>query len=104
MEIRTSYDEVKRLGLLQLVSRTDWPLVFATNCLGHIWPWIEWGHTRMDHRWHISGESGVLDEIAALYREVRPEGGRFFVDATGAFYKDASGRFSHQFVNFRYGR
>jgi len=45
--------------------------------------------------------STVVDEIAEEYLIRRPEGGRFFIDVTGAWYKDKSTGRTRQFTTFR---
>jgi hypothetical protein len=96
---RTELDQIRKLPIRR---RSDWPAVFSTNCNGEVWLWATYGLTPDDYREQIRGVSEVTDLIADEYLEIRGEGGRFFVDATGAFYKDESGRWTRQFVNFRH--
>jgi hypothetical protein len=97
---REDLDQVKRL---QIKPRSDWPAVFSTNVHGEIWPFATYGYTYVPDREDVRGFSHVVDEVAERYRQLRCEGGRFFIDATGAFYKDeSSGWFTRQFVNFRH--
>jgi len=94
---RTELDQIRNLPIRR---RSDWPAVFSTNCHGEVWLFATYGFTRDEYREQIRGASEVIDAIADQYLEIRGEGGRFFVDATGAFYKDESARWPRQFVNF----
>jgi hypothetical protein len=96
---RTQLEEIKRL---QIRARADWPATFSVNCHVEIWPWTNWGLTPEHNRLHIQGVSPAVDAIAKLFLEIRGEGGRFFVDATGAFYVDDFDGRIRQFVNFRH--
>jgi hypothetical protein len=97
---RHDLDQIKRL---QIKPRSDWPAVFSTNEHGEIWPFTTYGYTYGRDREDVQGFSQLLDAVAERYREERCEGGRFFIDATGAFYKDESrGWSTKQFVNFRH--
>ena len=97
---RPDLEDIKRL---QIKPRNDWPAVFSTNVHGEIWPFATYGYTYGSDRVDVRGFSNVINVVAERYREIRPEGGRFFIDATGAFYKEESGAWStRQFVNFRH--
>lgn len=87
---------------LQVLLRTDWPAVFSTNGKD-IWPQTTLGWTPFNSRLQVRGLLKVLDRIAERYIEVRPEGGRFFIDSTGAFFKDEAANMNFPpFVNFRH--
>src|ERR1700733_2146073 len=96
---RGQLEEIKQL---QLRRRSDWPATFSVNCHGRIWPFANWGHTPDCNRDPIEGISRAVDAIADRFLELRSEGGRFFVDATGAYYVE-NGRIQ-QFVNFRHSQ
>ncbi len=97
---RADLEDIRRL---QIKPRSDWPAVFSTNVHGEIWPFATYGYTYGGNRLDVRGFSNVIDEVAERYREIRCEGGHFFIDATGAFYKDESSALStRQFVNFRH--
>lgn len=49
----------------------------------------------------MTDELPIIDVVVAHYLDVRPEGGRVFVDERGAFWKDEELR-EHQFVGFDY--
>ena len=76
---RSQLEEIKQL---QLRKRPDWPATFSVNCQGRIWPFANWGHTPEHNRDAIAGISPTVDAIAVRFLDIRPEGGRFFVDAT----------------------
>lgn len=102
MLLHVTRGDLERIQLLQLMHRVDWPAVFSTNgsC---IWPQIVRGWTPFGSRLQVRGICGVLDAIADRYVQLRPEGGRFFIDATGAFYKDEAANLNlPPFVNFRH--
>ena len=94
---RTQLEEIKRL---QIRSRSDWPATFSVNCHLDIWPWANWGLTPEYNRQQILGVSPAIDAIAKRFLDIREDGGRFFIDATGAFYVEDG--LTKQFVNFRH--
>ena len=94
---RDEFDEFRRL---QIRYRWDWPAVFSTNYYSEIWPWVTYGYTPGANREPVRGLSPIVDAVADEYLRVRPEGGRFFINERGAFYKDADG-VSVQFASFR---
>lgn len=79
-------EEFNKLRQLQIKFRLDWPATFSANEHGHIWPYITPGYTTEDNRLHVRGALDFLDYLADEYVSVRPEGGRFFIDETGAYY------------------
>ncbi|HVU47574.1 MAG TPA: hypothetical protein VHD85_15695 [Terracidiphilus sp.] len=60
---------------------------FSTNPDGDIWPYIRNGYISDIDRKNVRGYSPLLDQIADIYLTVREEGGRFFIDDKGAFWK-----------------
>ena len=80
----------------------DWPAVFSTNNRREIWPFVTNGYTPEENRKQVRGESRVIDEVADFYLKVRNDGGRFFIDDLGAYYKNADiGEGLNLFVWFR---
>jgi hypothetical protein len=79
-------EEFTKLRQLQIKFRWDWPATFSANEHGHIWPYVTPGYTVEDNRLHVRGALDLLDYLADEYISIRPEGGRFFVDETGAYY------------------
>lgn len=95
-------DEFDELVRLQKRRRWDWPAVFSTNEYGDIWPWTTYGWTPDSEREQLRGISRIIDAVAEIYRlKARPEGGRFFIDDNGAFYKNEEGSQVIQFVIFQ---
>jgi hypothetical protein len=92
--------ELEKIKRLQVKKRSDWPATFSVNWYGRIWPWANWGLTPDCNREPIEGTSAAVDEIAGRFLDLRPEGSRFFVDATGAYYAENARK--QQFVNFRH--
>src|SRR5713226_617633 len=86
-----SRDEFEEFKRLQIRYRWDWPAVFSANCHGEIWPFVSYGYTPGEYREEVRGLCRTIDAVADDYLEMRREGGRFFINETGAFYKDQSG-------------
>jgi hypothetical protein len=80
--------EFDYLRALQRSKRWDWPAVFSTNPQGDIWPFATRGYTHPSEREEVRGLSRVVDQVADLSLRARSNGGRFFIDDFGAFYKD----------------
>jgi hypothetical protein len=99
-ELRLTDTEFERLRELQLRLRWDWPAAFSANWKGEIWPFVFCGYTRRQSRQDIRGLSEVVDRLADHFLGIRNEGGRFFIDERGAFYK-TQGAQEVQFVAFK---
>ncbi len=84
---RYEFEEFRRL---QEKHRWDWPAVFSANAQGEIWPFVSFGHTPGQSRDDVRGLSLVVDRVAEEYLKTRDLGGRFFINAEGAFFKDAT--------------
>lgn len=84
---RCSRSELELLFILKVKHRWDWPGCFSTNWYGELWPWVVFNRTPTLQRVNVAGVSTLLDELAGRFLEVRPEGGRFFVNNEGAFWK-----------------
>jgi hypothetical protein len=82
---RSDFDFLRSLQRRRL---WDWPAVFSTNPRGDIWPFATSGYTPAKDREEVRGLSPVIDQVADLLVKVRSDGGRFFIDDFGAFYKD----------------
>lgn len=98
--LEITHEEFIELLSLQRKCRPDWPAAFSTNPLGHIWPWVCYGWTPLQSRDYVRGCSTVIDRVAKLYLDERPEGGRFFIDMQGAHWKRWDGELM-TFVYFR---
>jgi hypothetical protein len=81
---RKEYDWLRSL---QRQKRWDWPAAFSTNPRGDIWPYVRHGWTQGHEREEVSGLSAVIDKVTEIYRKVRSDGGRFFIDEQLACYK-----------------
>ena len=73
---------------VQIRRRPDWPAVFSTNNWEDLWPFATRGHTPEDDRMNVRGIIPVLDHVRDVYLNDRPQGGRFFIDESGAQWKD----------------
>ena len=81
-------EELDNLRYMQIRFRRDWPATFSANCLGHIWAFNTYEYTPEELRLQLRGASALLDYLADEYLDIRPEGGRFFVDDNGSYYRD----------------
>lgn len=98
---REEYDELRRL---QVKLRSGWHAVFSTNPSGEkIWPFTRYTLTPKPDRVLLSGSSQLLDKLVDELLRVKPEGGRFFINEDGAFWKPKEewGQ-KFQFVRFRF--
>jgi hypothetical protein len=66
----------------------EWPAIFGCNYSGQIWPWLRWGNHDSADRQYVHGLHPLLDALVAAYLDVRPQGGRVFINEEGVFYKD----------------
>lgn len=94
---REILEEIVRLVMMH---RRDWPAVFSANMIQDLWPQSQFGRTAHRNRMQLRGAIAALDEIADQLLQVRPEGGRFFVNHEGAFMKDEQCSLV-QFIRFR---
>jgi hypothetical protein len=99
-EIEASRDDLSELPRLMIRPRNDWLFVGSTNSWSEVWPFACHGHTQGEMRAAVQGLNPIVDIVASYLREVKPGGGRFFVDMTGAYYRDASSTLV-PFVRFR---
>jgi hypothetical protein len=67
--------------------RLDWPAAFSTNSKGDVWGFLTYGYTPRSKRDNLRGHLALLDQIADIYWNHREDGGRFFIDERGAFFK-----------------
>ena len=96
-------EEIQRLKELQVRRHREWPAAFSTNNLGQIWLYTHAGKTPLDQREFVDGmlKIQILKQIAETYRYERPDGGRFFVDERGCFYRP-KGMPEVQFIEFTF--
>ena len=87
---------------LQQKRRWDWPATFSANPSGDVWPFVGNGYTPLRERVDVKGCSPVLKWVAEVYTVIRPEGGRFFIGDSGAFWKNIE-RKEIQFVRWDFG-
>jgi hypothetical protein len=94
-------NEFEYLKALQVKRRWDWPAIFSTNCHGEIWCPPGYGYTHKQNREDVRGLSGVIDQVADTLLSLRAAGGRFFINDSGASYKDERTGRTEEFVSFR---
>ena len=71
----------------------DWLARMSCNSRREVWPSPALGYSRQADRRHVEGLSEFLDEVVALVLDVRPIGGRFFINASGVWTcEDTTGR------------
>lgn len=76
-----------------------WPARFSTNPRGDVWPYWTKGPTPTNQRENVRHYSELLAQVADICRERRDEeGGRFFINENGAFWKSVRGQKPIQFV------
>lgn len=80
---RDDLDEVRRL---QIERQWTWPVAFGANARGDIWPYVILGFTEEGLREQVRRVSKVIDAVADAYLKVRPNGGHFSIDDTGALH------------------
>ncbi len=83
-----SMDDVDLTAIASLMERNwrGWIGVFSCNGRAEVWPCTTWGHHSYDERDSLEGQYPLLDEIVRRYLDIRPAGGRFFVDRDGAYH------------------
>jgi hypothetical protein len=80
--------------------RPDWWAVFTAEPGGEVYPFVTRGRTRTSQRLYLRDDFPKLAEIADIYLEQRPSGGRFFINRSGAFFHEAENGPYDQFVEF----
>ena len=83
--IGLSPEEFEEFRDVQIRPRADWPAIFSCNQYQKVWPFRSYGYTGPVT--DIQGEIPRLDEIVEWVLEMRPEGGRFFINDEGVFIK-----------------
>jgi hypothetical protein len=64
------------------------------SCNAHdVWPSITSGWSSPAERWCRTGESTFLDAVVQAARDSRPDGGRFEIQADGAYWVFTGRRF-----------
>lgn len=99
--IEITQAQFDHLRNVKLRNHKYWPAVFSTNCHEDIWLYVTDGYTPREFRKDVRGSYRLIDMIGDAMLRARPEGGRFFIDETGAFYKNVQGH-SVRFVWFQY--
>ena len=72
---------------LQVAPRPDWDAWFGVNNSENIWPGVGRGRTPPEKRQEIQDVLPLLNRVRDEYLLVRSEGGRVFVDQSGAHHK-----------------
>lgn len=86
VEMAVTTHELEQLRFAQIRQRNDWPAVFGCNRHRDVWLWVTYGYHRMEDRRPIVHP--LVNQIVDVYLGIRPSGGRFFIDAEGAFYQE----------------
>ena len=85
--IDVSKEEFSRFKLWAENGRWGWPARLSTNDWRDLWEPPGWGYTRLRDREQMRGEFPFVDDVVEEYLELRPGGGRFFIDDRVAYYK-----------------
>jgi hypothetical protein len=80
-------DEFKVLESLVSLRKNKANAIFSTNWHDELWPSTRRGKTPISERQDVVGYSPVLDQLAQKYRAWRDEGGKIFINRTGAYRK-----------------
>lgn len=101
--MRLSREDFEELKQFVLRNRWDWPAVFSCNYKGEVWPFQTYGYHDEADRVYVEGQNGLLDELVMTYLNVRPEGGRLFIDENGVFYSTQDDPDTlHKFISFEF--
>ena len=87
ISVPLTQEEFNQLRKMQVKFRWDWPATFSANEHGHIWPFKTYSYTPDFQRIPLRGASELLDYLADEYISIRPEGGRFFINDEGAYFR-----------------
>ena len=68
-----------------------WPAVFSCNANEDVSLFHGYGFTYEANRSYLNGKICFLDKIVKYVLEVRPEGGRFFIDDNGVYLGEPEG-------------
>lgn len=99
-QIRVNKAEFDKFRSLQIKKRNDCHASFSTNPSEENWPFATYGLTPARFREEVRKLSPKLDEVVGIYLQCREKGGRFFIDPSGVYWKDA-GKRRHRFVEWR---
>jgi hypothetical protein len=91
LKLSVTRQEIDNLKRLQVKYRWDRLIPFSVNWQRKTWVFESWGLTPEENRRVVGGFSGTLDTITDEYLRIRENGGRFFLDRGGAYYKDRDG-------------
>ncbi len=98
--IRISKAEFDKFRELQRKKRGDCHAAFSSNLSENPWPFVTFGLTPEQLREKVLERSPKLIQLVGVFIEIRPTGGRFFVDEQGVYWKDAQKR-RHRFVEWK---
>jgi hypothetical protein len=102
-KIQISATDLDWFRQIQGKERTDCIAAFTVAQGGPIWPFRSQGNTPEDFREiDVRGVFPALDQIAdeLMQQKGKTDGGRFFINSTGAFYRLGNGRADIRFVEF----
>jgi hypothetical protein len=100
-EIRINKAEFDKFRELQNPEkmRHDCHAAFSTNPSEDTWRFETFGLTREQLRTEVRNQSPKLDQIFGIFIEIRPIGGRFFIEEVGVYWKDQK-KEKHWFVEW----
>ncbi|HWG17422.1 MAG TPA: hypothetical protein VN678_06135 [Acidobacteriaceae bacterium] len=94
-------DDLSLFKFVQVKERRDWMAIFSVEPGGDVYPSPTWGLAPIDLRIYVREGFPKLAEIADIYLQCRPTGGRFFINRTGAFFHATENGPYDQFIEFQ---
>jgi hypothetical protein len=91
MLIDVSREEFERFKTEAQTKQWGWPAALSTNEWRDAWHPTGRGYTAMDERELLHKRFPFVDQIIEAYLELRPPGGRFFIDDEIAYTKSEHG-------------
>ena len=85
----------------QIKERRDWWAAFTAEPGGDVFPFVTRGWTHAGDRVYVRGDFPKLAQIADIYLEQRPCGGRFFINHSGAYFHETENGPYDQFAEFQ---
>lgn len=98
--VRVTTNDLSLFRACQEEERLDWDATFSVEPNGEIYPFITRSLTPLECRVYLRNKSAKLAEIADIYLQVRPSGGRFFIDRRGAYFHEIERGPFKQFIEF----
>ena len=99
--IKITYCDLQSLIQLTVKRRLDCVASFSVNEKREIWMYATRGWTKEKQREYVSSHP-VVERIAEVYLEERPEGGRILLKSNGLFYRPLGKGFDVKFADVEF--